>query len=98
MERSVDEVRVSSGTHHHINASFLISPSPVARGSPSSLCQARHLQRIGGPVVPVAVVEDDVNLLRLASNFLDLRHPLLELLPAVEISKAFDDGDATLLP
>src|SRR5690242_10125959 len=29
--RSGDVVRPSSGTHHHINASLLISPSPTAR-------------------------------------------------------------------
>ena len=49
-------------------------------------------------VVRVAVVEHQVDLLRLLGGLADPRHPLRELVPRVEVAEALGRRDALLLP
>src|SRR3954469_25240299 len=70
-------------------------PTP---GSAQVLEQLRQHQGVRRAVVRVAVVEEDVDLLRLARDLLDPGHPFLELALVVEVSEALDDRDPGSLP
>src|SRR5919106_6533010 len=74
----------------------MVSPNP---DWPSVLGdQVGELSGVLGGVVAVAVVEQDVSLLRLLSQRLDTRRPLPKLLLRVVVLEPLDHRDASLPP
>src|SRR5262249_48670293 len=58
----------------------------------------RDLAGVRRAVVRVAVVHQDVCVLRVLGDRADLRGPLLELVPGVQVAEPFGGGDALRLP
>src|SRR5512142_1000411 len=80
------------------------SKSDRGRGTDAMLCVPllrQHRRELGGVadgLVAVAVVHEEVHLVRFLAQLLDLRHPARELALRIEVVEAFGGREPGLLP